>query len=117
MNDLPAKGTLKLLGGTFATEQDLIVAKCGEGMLVLGKDADLRVGGNLEACAGAKLVVDVTGWDGERSRTLAAFGGTTTAFADENVEMVGELPANTQLSITATRIRLKGCCGMMLIVR
>lgn len=88
---------------------------------MLGKDANLQVGGNLVAEPGSKLVVDARGLtNNDILRRVATFGGTTTAFAPENVAFLkdeGSAAAKVIYKITATGIKMGVPQGMMLIFR
>lgn len=106
-----AVGLLSLSGGTFSVGKDLIVSEDGTGTLVLKPGAKLTVGGNLDARAGSKLVVDARGYSG-KSQTLVTFGGTIRGFDDVEFKHDG----NLRLSVTDTRIRLLGDRGLMLIL-
>ena len=107
-----AVGLLSLSGGTFSVGKDLIVSEDGTGTLELKPGAKLTVGGNLDARAGSKLVVDARGYSG-KSQTLATFGGTIREFDDVDFKHDG----NLRLSVTDTRIRLLGDRGLTLIFR
>lgn len=107
-----AVGLLSLSGGTFSVGKDLIVSEDGTGTLELKPGARLTVGGNLDARAGSKLVIDARGYSG-KSQTLATFGGTIRGFDDVDFKHDG----NLRLSVTDTRIRLLGDLGMTLIIR
>ena len=111
-----AKGLLKLLGGEFrvgradGSARDLVLSGDGVGTLYLGQDAKLSVTGNLVAKEGSKLVVDMRGCT-DRRKKLAVFGGTTSAFAAENVEFLTDQDPEikyklviTDTAITATRV-------------
>ena len=107
-----AVGSLSLSGGTFSVGKDLIVSEDGTGTLELKPGAKLTVGGNLDARAGSKLVIDARGYSG-KSQTLATFGGTIRGFDDVDFKHDG----NLRLSVTDTRIRLLGDRGSVMLVR
>lgn len=107
-------GKLALSGGTMTVAKDLVLSAEGTGTLELKPGCKLTVAGNLDARAGSKLVIDCRGYAGH-SKTLATFGGTTTAFAD--VEFLKDDGAEYTCKITDTMIRISSNAGMMLIVR
>lgn len=110
-----AKGLLKLTGGTMSLRRDLILSKDGEGVLELGPAANLKVEGALNALAGSKLVVDITGYAG-RSRTIATFGSVTRWF--DTVELKGETEGYAVLVDPAKgRVSVKHLVGSVLMVR
>lgn len=107
-----AVGLLSLSGGAFSVGKDLIVSEDGTGTLELKPGAKLTVGGNLDARAGSKLVIDARGYSG-KSQTLATFGGTIRGFDDVDFKHDG----NLRLSVTDTRVRLLGDRGSLFVVR
>lgn len=110
-----AKGLLKLTGGAMSLRRDLILSKDGEGVLELGPGGNLTVDGALNALAGSKLVVDITGYAG-RSRTIATFGSVTRWF--DTVELKGETEGYAVLVDPAKgRVSVKHLVGSVLMVR
>ena len=107
-------GKLALSGGTMTVAKDLVLSAEGLGTLKLKPGAKLAVAGNLDARTGSKLVIDCRGYAG-RSKTLATFGGTTTAFAD--VEFLKDDAAEYTCKITGTMIRISSNAGSVLLVR
>ena len=107
-------GKLALSGGTMTVAKDLVLSADGQGTLELKPGAKLAVAGNLDARVGSKLVIDCRGYAG-RSKTLATFGGTTTAFAD--VEFLKDDAAGYTYKITDKMIRISSNGGSVLLVR
>ena len=85
---------------------NLVLSGDGTGELVLGGNAKLAVEGRLDARSGSKLTIDLRGYTGH-SRTLATFGGTTTAFAQDKVELLQDDGECYTCSVTDTLIRIK----------
>lgn len=112
-----AKGLLDLVDGGVSVVGNLVVGEKGAGTVRLRPGAQLDVAGEFRAEAGAKLVVDVSDWDGKRSFTLARFGSTAAGKAFAAVETVGTLPLNAKVKITDTRIRLSAGNGTVIYVR
>lgn len=110
-----AVGLLSLSGGTFSIGKDLIVSEDGTGTLELKPGASLTVGGNLDARAGSKLVIDARGYSG-KSQTLATFGGTTQGFAAGNIDFRHD-DNGLRCLVTDTCIRLLGNRGSVMLVR
>ena len=113
-----AEGLLSVVGGTLTVAKNLVLSADGTGTLELGANGKLVVNGALDARAGSKLVIDVTGYAG-KSKTLASFKTVATAFADGNIETVGldTLPAGSRLEISTNRIRIHSGNGSLLLVR
>ena len=110
-----AKGLLKITGGVMTLRQGLILSKDGEGVLELGPGGNLAVDGALNALAGSKLVVDISGYAG-RSRTIATFGSVTRWF--DTVELKGETEGYAVLVDPAKgRVSVKHLVGSVLMVR
>lgn len=110
-----AKGLLKLTGGKMALKKGLILSRDGEGTLELGPAANLKVEGALNALAGSKLVVDITGYAGH-SRTIMTCGSVTRWF--DTVELKGETEDyRLDIDENAGLIRIRRNRGMSLLVR
>ena len=110
-----AKGLLKLTGGTMTLKKGLILSSDGEGTLELGPAANLKVEGALNALAGSKLVVDLTGYAG-RSRTIMTCGSVTRWF--DTVERKGESEGYLLvIDEDAGLIRIRRNSGLSLVVR
>ena len=107
-------GKLALSGGTMTVAKDLVLSADGQGTLELKPGCKLAVAGNLDARTGSKLVIDCRGYAG-RSKTLATFGGTTTAFAD--VEFLKDDAAEYTCKITDKLIRISSNSGGVMLVR
>ena len=101
-----ARGTATFTGGDVRIGGNLVLSGDGTGELVLGGNAKLAVEGRLDARSGSKLTIDLRGYTGH-SRTLATFGGTTTAFAQDKVELLQDDGECYTCSVTDTLIRIK----------
>lgn len=110
-----AKGRLSLSGGRMTISRDLVLSADGQGTLVLKPGCNLAVQGCLDARAGSKLVIDCRGYEG-RAKTLATFGGTTTAFEDVTILQDGDVYA-VDVKPTRIRVKLANPLGAMLLIR